>query len=140
MRVRQGMWLALFVAVPLLACGAGEPGETPDAEMPDVEPAPETETAEPADPMPETTAEAVEQAVSVTNNMPHTMVVSVVEDGEPRELARVDPDATESISVEGAPGSQVALVAADEGETHEVDFTVEVGATEPQTWSIGGGN
>lgn len=138
MMVRQGTWLALFVAVPLLACGAGEPGETPEAEMPQVEsePAPETETAEPAD----ETAEAVEQAVSVTNSMPHTMVVSVVEDGEPRELARVDADATESVSVEGAPGSQVELVAADEGETHQVDFTVEVGATEAQSWDIGGGN
>lgn len=140
MKVRQGTLLALFVAVPLLACGAGEPGETPDAEMPEAEPVPETETAAPEDPAPDPTAEAVEQAVSVTNSMPHTMVVSVVEDGEPRELARVDPDATESVSVEGAPGSQVELVAEDEGETHQVDFTVEVGATEAQSWDIGGGN
>lgn len=121
MKIAHWKWLPLFVVLPLAACENPAPEEQPESPP----------AAEPA----EVTAQ---QSVTVTNSMPHTMIVAVDENGEPRDLGPVASGETETFTVEGESDSEVDLVARDEGETHEVDFTVEIGAA-PQSWTLGGG-
>lgn len=123
MNIARWKWLPLIVALPLVACEQ-TPDEIPD-EMPETEP----QMEQPAAP--------VQQSVTVENRMPHVMIVSVIEDGVPRELGQVAEQETQTFTVEGAEGEELELVAQDEAETHTVDHTVEVGAEAP-TWTLGG--
>jgi hypothetical protein len=155
MMMRRESWLALFAALLIVACGPGDTqDQLPEAEMFDAEPYPEVEAYPEAEPYPETeaypeaeptepedtlldpTAGEIEQEFSVTNNTPHVMIVFLIDDGETREITRLDPEATEALVVEGEAGTEITFIATDEDETHTVDFTLEVGALEPPTWEI----
>lgn len=126
------MKLTRWVALPLLAV-LGAAACDGSAERAD-----EASPADGTDEAPATQAASVQQMVHVMNRMPHVMVVSVVEDGEERELGPVPPEETEMFMIEGESGEDVELVARDEADSHSVDFSLVVGEDSP-TWTLGGG-
>ena len=74
--------------------------------------------------------------VSVTNTMPHAMIVKADHGEGEHELGTVAPNETKSFSLTAAEGTQVTLTAADSGNTHSVNGTVTTSATTPATWTI----
>lgn len=74
--------------------------------------------------------------ISVTNPMPHDMMVSADMGQGPKELGSVKPSETKTFDVDAPAGTTVNLVATDSGKTHSPSGAVTVQAGEPATWTI----
>lgn len=74
--------------------------------------------------------------VSVTNSMPHAMIVKADWGEGEMELGTVATNETKSFDVQAAGGSQVNLTATAEDASHSTTGTVTVGAGEPASWTI----
>ncbi|MFN2432541.1 MAG: hypothetical protein ABR599_06955 [Gemmatimonadota bacterium] len=76
--------------------------------------------------------------LSVTNTMPHEMIV-VARWGTPqveRVLGPVAANETKSFDLAAPAGERVGLTATDSGNTHSVEGTVSADASSPATWTI----
>lgn len=78
-------------------------------------------------------AAAVE--VTVTNPMPHAMIVEVAADDGATRLGIVPASGEQSFVVEGEPGSTVVLHARDEADTHSVEGEVVL-SEDGARWTI----
>lgn len=74
--------------------------------------------------------------ISVTNPMPHAMMVSADMGQGPQELGSVNPSETKTFDVSAAPGTTISLVATDEAKTHSPSGKVMVESGQPATWTI----
>lgn len=131
MRTERWFPILLVAAVPLVACRQQPDQGAVQDELPAAEPAPGTEEQA----APEAMGEA-QPTVAVENAMPHPMVVYRLQNGERVELGTVDAGATETFSLPVAAGETVDLVAADLGETHQVEESV-VASGDTATWTLG---
>lgn len=127
-------WISGIAAFALVlagtACGGGEADEeTAPADTAAVD---ETTTDGTAGVTPST---ASVSQLTVSNPMPHAMVVRVAyTGGGDAELGTVPANGEVVFTVSASPGETVVLTATDEGGTHTVDETVELS---PQNaWTI----
>lgn len=112
---------ALAIGLTAVACGGGDADE-------EIAPADTTAFEE------ETTGEAglapstaSVSMLTVSNPMPHAMVVRVAyEGGGEAELGTVPANGEVVFTVSATPGETVVFSATDEGGTHTVDETVEL--------------
>lgn len=74
--------------------------------------------------------------VSVTNTMPHAMIVRMDHGGTPMELGTVGPGETETFDLMSEAGTEVSLTATDSAATHSVEGSVTAQEGEPATWTI----
>lgn len=73
--------------------------------------------------------------LSVTNPMPHAMIVEVqTPDGTTSELGTVPANGEQTFTLEVAPGETVTVSAHDEAQTHEP--TTEITLEAESTWTI----
>lgn len=121
----------VILALGLAACGGGDAEE-------DVAPADTVAVEEAA---PEGTGTGLSpststvSALTVTNPMPHAMVVVVAyEGGGEAALGTVPANGEQSFTVPASPGESVTLTASDEGNTHSVDGVMVL--EEQNTWTI----
>lgn len=131
--VRSLATIAVLVPLVLVGCeGAEEPEEEPgiaDTVTADTGRVGATSTGIDAG---GTTSE-----VTVTNPMPHAMIVSVEFDGGgSHELGTVPANGTQSFSLAASPGETVRLVATDEDGTHSPSTRLTL--EETNTWTVGG--
>lgn len=74
--------------------------------------------------------------VTVTNPMPHAMIVSVeFEGGGANELGTVPANGSQTFELAASPGENVRLIATDEEGTHSPSTSIAL--QETNSWSIG---
>ncbi len=141
---------AVLMLTGLTACGPSDDNATtadidvvPDATLSDstvIDPADTTmadsSAAGSTDSMMTGSMAAGKAQISVTNPMPHEMIVSADMGQGPKELGPVMPSETKTFEVEAAPGTTVNLVATDAEKTHSPKGSVTVEADAPATWTI----
>lgn len=138
MNIKRWSTVLVLTLLPLTACEPADQvpanGEAPFAEeeVPAGEPLTETPAAEtPA------AGNMITEQVTVTNPMPHAMIVMVTENGETRELGTVAANETAAFPVQAREGATINLSARDSADTHTVETTVTADGT-PEDWTLGG--
>lgn len=132
--IRSLASLAVFASFVLVGCqGAGETEDELDADAAD------TVAADTGDVGATTTgvqAGGGLAEVTVTNPMPHAMIVSVeFEGGGDNELGTIPANGSQSFTLAASPGESVRLVAVDEEETHSP--STQISLEESNDWTIG---
>lgn len=131
--VRSLATAAILIPLALAGC---ESADEPDEEEPGVA---DTVTADTGRAGATTTGIAAGGTlaeVTVTNPMPHAMVVSVeFEGGGSHELGTIPANGSQSFSLAASPGESVRLVAADEDQTHSPSTSLTL--EETNSWTIG---
>lgn len=74
--------------------------------------------------------------VSVTNSMPHAMIVRADWGEGEAELGKVEPNETKTFDLAAPPGTDVTLTATDERATHSTSGAVTVDPASPPSWTI----
>lgn len=77
--------------------------------------------------------------LTVANEMPHAMIVSLDDGSSTRLLGTVGPEREERFVLYGTAATTVTVVARDEGDTHTVRRTVTLRAGESVEVRLGGG-
>lgn len=121
----------VVLALGLAACGGGDAEEeVAPADTVAVEEAPGDAGTAGLSPSTATVSQ-----LTVTNPMPHAMVVTLgYEGGGEAPLGTVPANGEQSFTVSASPGENVTLTARDEGDTHSVDGAMVL--EEQNTWTI----
>jgi hypothetical protein len=123
--------LALVALVGLVAATAckkkAEPAGGAPADTTQAAPAPDTTM---------TSAAGAALQVSVTNAMPHAMVVKGDWGSGESELGTVEPNETKTFDVAAASGTALALTATDKDASHSATGTVTLDSAAPAAWTI----
>lgn len=120
----------MAVAVAFASCEGGAEEEPAPADTAAME-----ETAEPEGMAGVAPSEATVSQLTVTNPMPHAMVVTVAyAGGGSTELGTVPASGEQSFAVAASPGETVTVSARDMDETHTVEATVVL--EQENRWTI----
>ena len=127
--------LTLALAATVLACG-GEAADEEEVPADTVAAAPATDTEGPVtsgiEPSPSSTT-----SVTITNPMPHAMIVTVeYAGGGETELGIVPAGGEQSFTVAASGGESVTFVARDEANTHSPSGTIVLPEGQVATWRI----
>lgn len=116
---------ALVALASVAGCkpGADNPVATADSSM----------AAEPAGATGEMSGSA---QVAITNPMPHDMMVSADWGNGANELGTVKANESKTFDIAAPAGTQVKLVATDEGKTHSPNGSVTLQSGAPAAWTI----
>lgn len=79
---------------------------------------------------------AASTPISITNPMPHDMIVSADWGQGQQELGTVKAGETKSFDIAAASGTSIKLKATDEGKTHSPEGSVTLDPNTPATWTI----
>ena len=74
--------------------------------------------------------------ITVTNPMPHAMIVNADWGSGETQIGTVQPSETASFEVAARPGATVSLNASDAAASHSVSGSVTVQADAPASWTI----
>lgn len=136
MRNRLHGSLALAALAGLVALAACQKKAAPEGDTGAGAPA-DTAMMAPSVPDTATTSSAGEPAqISVTNAMPHPMVVKGDWGQGEQELGTVEVNETKSFDVDAPAGSQVTLTATDKDASHSTSGAVTLEAGAPASWTI----
>jgi hypothetical protein len=125
--------LALLALAGLIAAAACKKKTETEGGLPA-----DTTTA-PAAPSSDTTMTSAASAVlevTITNAMPHPMVVKGDWGQGENELGAVEPNETKIFEVAAPAGTVVALVATDADASHSASGTVTLDSVAPAAWTI----
>jgi hypothetical protein len=136
MRNRLHGSLALAALAGLVALAACQKKAAPEGDT-GAGAAADTAMTAPSAPDTATTSSAGEPAqISVTNAMPHPMLVKGDWGQGEQELGTVDVNETKTFDVNAPAGSQVTLTATDKDASHSTSGTVTLEAATPASWTI----
>jgi hypothetical protein len=137
MRNRLHGSLALAALAGLVALAACQKKAAPEGDTGAGAAPADTAMTAPSTPDTATTSSAGEPAqISVTNAMPHPMVVKGDWGQGEQELGSVEGNQTKSFDVDAPAGSQVTLTATDKDASHSTSGTVTLEAATPASWTI----
>lgn len=127
---------ALVLALGLAACNQDQGGATGTSGSPSDTGSTMGGTSSPGeDKMGGSTAGSAAQ-ITVTNPMPHDMIVSGDWGQGEQSLGTVPAGGTQTFDVTAAAGTEINLTATDAGRTHSPKGKVTVSANEPAAWTI----
>ncbi|MEO7557923.1 MAG: hypothetical protein ABIT92_02435 [Gammaproteobacteria bacterium] len=81
-------------------------------------------------------ADSGKAQISITNPMPHEMIVSADWGQGQKELGSLKPNETKTFDISASQGTKVELVASDQGRTHSPKGSVTLESGQAATWTI----